>query len=89
MSTLKPVFCPDFTAVNNLLCFDGTPINELLVVRKAGHGDLLQDMLQPMEISFDFDEFEEDPFESIIPKEIQSQDEIYGYLDYLKTIDKH
>lgn len=88
MSELVPVFKPDFTSINNLLCLDGTPINEFHVVSKSGHGDLLQDMLQPMEVSYDFDESEDNPFDSIIPKEVQSQDEIYGYMNYLKTIDK-
>lgn len=83
-----PIYSPDYSAYNALICPEGQIENEFEVVKKSAYTDVLQDMLTPTQVDYDFDPNLDldDSFDSILPKEIQSQDEIYDYMNYLQRL---
>lgn len=84
-------FCPDFTAINNLIVLDGNPVNEFDLVKQQGQDGLLSDMFKTVDIDYDADINVNDDvnFASIIPKEVQSEVEVMDYMNYLKKSDKY
>lgn len=84
-------FCPDFTAINNLIVLDGNPVNEFDLIKQQGRDGLLSDMFKTVEVDFDADVSVDDDvnFASIIPKEVQSEVEVMDYMNYLKKNDKY
>lgn len=86
MDKLFNEFIPNFDTLSKLVCTENTVCNELDVVRRSeSYENLFGDMLKPLEPEYDSTGNDEVDFDTIIPKEVQDEVEIYGYMDYLNS----
>lgn len=86
MDKLFNEFIPNFDNISKLVCSENTFANELEVVRRSeSYENLFSDMLKPTEQQFDAVGIDDVDFDSIIPKEVQDETELYGYMDYLNS----
>lgn len=82
---LQDIFVPNFDEISKLTCDDGTIHNELDVIRKSSaHSGLFDDLLREIPPQFDSEGNDNNDFNSIIPKEVQSTVELMQYANFVK-----